>query len=483
MNSTDFRTQRLCAFFEHMQRADVARLAELYAENAHFVDPFNDVFGLQPITQIFQHMFDTLDEPRFVVIDALTEGDQALLTWDFHFRRQGQAKPWRIHGSTHVRYGADGLVTLHRDYWDAAGELYAELPVIGALVRWLGRQLRTPQQPQKGAGHLRHNARMPVLASALRLSTCGAIACLLSACKPAPVDSWSGYAEADHVYVAAPLAGQLTAVSVQVGQSVQAGDVLFALESGSEQAALREAQARVQVAQAQLNNLQTGRRPSELAVTQAQLAQARAQAAQAEQLLARDQALKAQGFVAPARVDDAHHSLAQAQARVQELQAAVQVGQLPARAPERAAAQAQVAAAQQALQQSQWRLTHKQATAPQAGVVTEIFYQLGEQVGVGQSVLALLPPYHLNVRFFVPEAALPSLRLGQSVRVQCDACGQTLSAQIGRIASAPEYTPPVIYSNAQRHRLVYLVEARVQGAGAQVLRPGQPVEVRPGQNP
>lgn len=144
MNSQDLRTQRLCVFFEHLQRDDVARMGELYDDKAHFVDPFNDVFGLAQVQRIFSHMFDTLNEPRFVVIEAFTEGDQATLIWDFHFKRQGQDKPWRIHGSTHVRFGADGRVCLHRDYWDAAQELYAKLPVLGALMRCLRKQLASP---------------------------------------------------------------------------------------------------------------------------------------------------------------------------------------------------------------------------------------------------------------------------------------------------------------------------------------------------
>lgn len=306
----------------------------------------------------------------------------------------------------------------------------------------------------------------------------GAAAGWLGGCNAPAQDGWSGYAEADHVYVAAPLAGQLSRVAVQVGQAVQQGDVLFALESGIERSAEREARARLRSAQAQLDNLGSGRRPPELAVAQAQLAQAQAQVAQAAQVLARERALQDQGYVAVARVDEAQHSLQQAQARVQELQAAVQVAQLPARDAERAAAAAQLSAASEVLEQSQWRLTQKQQTAPQAGVVTEIFYQVGEQVGAGQSVLALLPPGHLKARFYVGEPALPGLSLGQAVRLQCDACGRAIEARISRIASTPEYTPPVIYSNAQRQRLVYLVEARIEPADAQVLRPGQPLDVR-----
>ncbi len=144
MKTLDPRTQTLCEFFEHLQAQDVARLGQLYDDNAHFVDPFNDVWGLAKVQRVFTHMFDVLDEPSFTIIEAFTEGDQAMLTWDFHFKRRGQAKRWQIHGSTHIRYGQDGRVTLHRDYWDAANELYAQLPLIGALMRWLRRQLATP---------------------------------------------------------------------------------------------------------------------------------------------------------------------------------------------------------------------------------------------------------------------------------------------------------------------------------------------------
>ena len=144
MKSLDPRTQALCRFFENLQAQDVARLGELYEANAHFVDPFNDLWGLAHVRRVFAHMFDALDEPRFTVIEAFTEGDQAMLTWDFHFRRRGNNRVWHIHGSTHVRYGSDGRVTLHRDYWDAANELYAKLPLLGALMRWLRRQLATP---------------------------------------------------------------------------------------------------------------------------------------------------------------------------------------------------------------------------------------------------------------------------------------------------------------------------------------------------
>ena len=138
--SDDPRVQRVLRFYEGLREADLPHIAALYAPDARFKDPFNEVQGVPPIRAIFEHMFRTLREPRFVVRQALAQHDQCFLTWDFHFvpRRGGAAMT--IHGATHLRFGADGRIALHRDYWDAAEELYAKLPLIGALMRWLKRR-------------------------------------------------------------------------------------------------------------------------------------------------------------------------------------------------------------------------------------------------------------------------------------------------------------------------------------------------------
>ena len=129
----------LARFYETLRPDSLAALGELYAENAHFKDPFNDVTGVDAITRIFRHMFATVEAPRFVVTTRLVQGYEAMLGWDFHLRLRGQTIV--IRGVTHLRLDADGRVRLHRDYWDAAEELYARLPLIGGLMRWLRRRL------------------------------------------------------------------------------------------------------------------------------------------------------------------------------------------------------------------------------------------------------------------------------------------------------------------------------------------------------
>jgi steroid Delta-isomerase len=142
----DLRLHRLITFYEGLAPADLARLDAVYAPGARFKDPFNDVRGHAAIRAVFEHMFEQLREPRFAVREALLDGDRAWLVWDFDFVSPGLGPAvQRIHGATHIAFAADGRVELHRDYWDAAEELYEKLPLIGALMRWLKRRAQRIQ--------------------------------------------------------------------------------------------------------------------------------------------------------------------------------------------------------------------------------------------------------------------------------------------------------------------------------------------------
>lgn len=136
MTHDDRRAAALIALYETLGPTDLDHLAALYAEDCRFKDPFNEVRGRAAIRRVFAHMFETVEAPRFVVNEGLVEGDQCFLSWDFH------AGDLVIRGASHLRFDAAGLVVAHRDYWDAAEELYEKLPVLGALMRLLKRRLK-----------------------------------------------------------------------------------------------------------------------------------------------------------------------------------------------------------------------------------------------------------------------------------------------------------------------------------------------------
>ncbi|MDR0225492.1 MAG: nuclear transport factor 2 family protein [Burkholderiaceae bacterium] len=143
---SDPRLLRLVAAYETLSRDNLPQLLSLYGEQAWFKDPFNEVRGRAAIGRIMAHMFDTLGAPRFVVHQGLVQGEQGFLAWEFHGLRSG-GQPLCIRGASHLRFAADGRVDWHRDYWDAAEELYARLPLLGPLMRWLQRRLAAPQPP------------------------------------------------------------------------------------------------------------------------------------------------------------------------------------------------------------------------------------------------------------------------------------------------------------------------------------------------
>lgn len=139
-------------------------------------------------------------------------------------------------------------------------------------------------------------------------------------------------------------------------------------------------------------------------------------------------------------------------------------------------AEAALRTAQARLNSAQTRLERRKVFSPVAGPVQQIYFRPGEMVPAGKAVLALLPPANLKVRFFVNEANLPGLKLGDPVSITCDRCGNDIAARITFIARSAEFTPPVIYSREERSKLVFLIEART--VTPERLRVGQPVSVR-----
>jgi len=136
---------RVVRFFEHLQPSDVAQIAQIYSDDAQFKDPFNEVTGVPAICAIFEHMFDALEAPRFVITQCVQQGTHCFVTWDFvfAFRTYQPSTSHIIRGASHLVLREDqGVwrVAMHRDYWDAAEELYEKLPLVGALMRWLKRR-------------------------------------------------------------------------------------------------------------------------------------------------------------------------------------------------------------------------------------------------------------------------------------------------------------------------------------------------------
>ena len=138
----DTAVNSVVQFFESLQPESVARMGQLYTDDAYFKDPFNEVQGLVQVQRIFNHMYVALDNPHFVVTERVVQGEQCFLVWDFKFRfkRFDTTTEQTVRGTSHLRFAADGRISYHRDYWDAAEELYEKLPAVRVLMRWLKKR-------------------------------------------------------------------------------------------------------------------------------------------------------------------------------------------------------------------------------------------------------------------------------------------------------------------------------------------------------
>ncbi len=301
---------------------------------------------------------------------------------------------------------------------------------------------------------------------------------VLVGCARHQTNDWQGYVEGEYVYVATSQAGRLDHLSVARGQHIAVGAPLFSLESANEIAAQQQAQNQLKTAQAQLADIQSGRRPQELAVTRAQLTQAQIAFDRAKIQLKQFEALYPAGGISKLQLDDARAAAKTTAAQVEELQSQLTVAQLANRSEQIRAQQAQVAAAQSVLAQANWRLAQKNVNATRAGLVFDTLYREGEWVNAGTPVVRMLPPEGVKIRFFVPESILGQLKVNQAITLHCDGCASDLSAHISYISTNAEFTPPIIYSNETRAKLVYMIEAKPNLVDAPKLHVGQPLSVK-----
>lgn len=293
-------------------------------------------------------------------------------------------------------------------------------------------------------------------------------------------DVLQGYVEGEFVYVSAPSAGRLQALFAQKGKQVAVGDPLFELDNVQEKGVRDETRQRLAQLRSQLADTRKGKRPSEIGSTTAQLNLARVALQFSEQELLRQEKLLAEKIVSLQEIERLRSLRDQDRQRVAQLEADLGTASLGARSDQIAAAEASAQAMEAVLARTEWDLTQKRQTAPSAGVVFDTLYRTGEWVAAGRPAVVLLPPGNVKVKIFVPQTKLADIHQGEVVRVSVDGTATPYSGTVRFISPQAEYTPPVIYSQNSRQKLVYLVEVGFDPAVALKLHPGQPVTVHLG---
>jgi HlyD family secretion protein len=299
---------------------------------------------------------------------------------------------------------------------------------------------------------------------------------LLAGCDNGKPTAFQGWIEADLIFVGPDEAGRVGTLAVREGDQVAAGVPLFALDEELQSADVHTAAAQVAEARARLARLESAQqRREEVAVLEAQQIRAESAVALSTADLERQQALAGKGIASQAALDIAKANAARDRALLEEVRRQIAVARLSSREEDIAAARQSLVAAEARRAATETKLARRRLAAPVAGTVQQIYYRPGEMVAAGRPVVALLPPGNVKVRFFVSEAMLPRLMFGDGVNVRCNGCAEGITAKVSFISRTSEFTPPVIYSLEERHKLVFMIEARSEHP--ELLRVGQPVSV------
>lgn len=317
---------------------------------------------------------------------------------------------------------------------------------------------------------------------AVSIALAGLIAWVTTRGKSDANASFLGYVEGETLYIGPNEGERVASLAVAAGSVVKTGDPLFSMSTTLLDRTRAEAAARVAQLEAQVQNLQAStNRPQQIAVLQAGLERAEAALRLSRADYERQRKLFAGGHVAKAALDRAAMARDRDEASVKEARRQVAAARLAGRSQEIEAAEAAIKQARAQLQAIDIRIARQSVQAPAEGVVQDVFFRPGEMVNAGQPVVSLLPPENRKVRFYVPEPRLVTIKLGGRVKVTCDGCASDLYGRISFVASRQEYTPPVIFSDVERAKLVFKAEARLEGK-AQELPLGMPVSVAPAEN-
>lgn len=245
----------------------------------------------------------------------------------------------------------------------------------------------------------------------------------LSACSKR--SHFQGYVEGEYRYISAHDSGVVEQLHVRRGDQVKIGQLLFRLEPEPEIDAQKQAEQQVKQNEASVD----------LALVE----------------FKRQQALYQRKATDKSSLDKAHAAYLEAQAGLKSAQAA--------------------------LSQAQWSHQQKTVFAPVSALVFDTYYLPGELVEANRPVLSLLAPQDIKIVFFVNETQLAQMKIGQKLQIDRGHGQSIISAKVNFISPHAEYTPPVIYSNQTRDKLVYRIEAVPELQKANLFHPGQPVEV------
>ena len=119
--------------FSNLNKENIKKFDDLVVKDIIFIDPFNNIKGLDNFKNIFYHMFDTVEEPKFDIVDYAQNKDHIFLKWKMTFYAFKASQT--IEGMSDITLNKEGKVISHLDYWDSLNGIFIKLPFLGFLYK------------------------------------------------------------------------------------------------------------------------------------------------------------------------------------------------------------------------------------------------------------------------------------------------------------------------------------------------------------
>ncbi|MCX8159363.1 MAG: efflux RND transporter periplasmic adaptor subunit [Candidatus Saccharicenans sp.] len=286
----------------------------------------------------------------------------------------------------------------------------------------------------------------------------------------------TGTIESRTARISPKVSGRVLRVLVEEGQAVGPGQVLVELDHEYLDLQLRQAEAGVAAARAQLELLRKGARSEDLAQAEQQLQQAQINLEQARKDAQRFLSLYEKGSITQKQKEEAETRLALAEAQFNQAQEALKKLRSLTRPEEIQAAEARLRQAEAAVDLLKKNIEDSTVTCPVRGVVVERAVEPGELVSPGTTLvnISCLDPVYLWV--YVTEVELGRVKLGGVAEVTIDSFpAKTFEGRIVYISPQAEFTPKNIQTKEDRVKLVFAVKIELPNPEGW-LKPGLPAE-------
>lgn len=308
--------------------------------------------------------------------------------------------------------------------------------------------------------------------------SCFVFLALLSSCKPDNKGEmvFPGYLEGEFVYSSAPFGGMIKDVCVKRGDEVKAGQIIFDLDKTEKESELGFYNFALLASLDMIKDMQKGKQEPYVRAAAADIGSTTAMKDWYNVNYKRFEWLARINAQPQTQYENYKYNFEKYSKDLEKAIANLDVANLPSREDRISAVIALSNALKEKIAKAKWELSQMTQYAPQHSFVFDTIYHKGEYANAGQPVAILLPPENIKARFFVGGDVLNKLKINQKVSV--NVLGRSnIPAVINYISPKVEYTPPVIYSEQTRDKLVYMIEASIAPDIAKTLPVGQPIQV------